>query len=145
MTRDRCQHVKDDGERCGVTFGLSDNGFCLHHDPERIEEAQAARKRGGEATAKKLRKSGLDADDLPPLTSHEAAEIWTDRIGRAAATGSLPSSAAQAALRAVREWRESHESGEVSNRLESLLDALAEWRKTGDPEPVLTLVKGGDE
>lgn len=99
-------------------------------------------RKGARATARKFH-GGLSPGELPPLTSHAAAEIWTDRIGRAAACGTMPSTAAQAALRAVREWREAHESGAVSERLDGLLTALAEWRKTGDPSPVLKLVEGG--
>jgi len=145
MTRDQCQHVKDDGERCGVTFGLSDEGLCIHHDPARRKLVERARSDGGRTTAEKRRKRPkLHDSDLPPLTSHEAAEVWTDEIGRAAATGRMSAAHANAALRAVKEWREARESGKVSERLESLLDALAEWRKTGDPGPVLTLVKGDD-
>ena len=141
----QCAHVKGDGERCGVTFGLSDAGLCYNHDPERAEARQEAKSRGGKATAKKQRKgTGLDMDELPPLVSHEAAETWTDVIGRAAATGRLSSSAANAALRAVKEWRESHDAGAVSERLDALTAAMRKWRKTGDPAPVLELVKGGE-
>lgn len=148
VTRDekKCGHPKaDSGDPCQSFASCDECGKCWAHCEHNEEERAAARRKGGHMTAKKRNEGeGLSADELPPLTDHEAAEVWTDAIGRAAATGRLPANAAQASLRAVREWRESHESGEVSDRLNALTDALDEWRRTGDPEPVLELVDGGE-
>ena len=144
MSEKQCRHAKDDGERCGVTFGLSDDGLCVHHDPERRDLVRRARSDGGRTTAEKRRKRPKMADeDLPPLTSHEAAETWTDRIGRAAATGRMSATAANAALRAVQTWESAREAGKVSEELQAFKDALAVWRKTGDAGAVLELVEGG--
>lgn len=147
MSDEVCGAEKKDGEgTCSIDFGLCDcHGLCFAHSPCRQEELHEARSKGAAVTAAKREEgAGLAPSELPPLDSHEAAEVWTDSIGRAAATGRLSASAAQAALRAVREWRESRDAGQVSERLEALTDALAEWRRTGDPEPVLELVDGGE-
>lgn len=134
-------------EKCGAVGVPADDSLC---HPCRIEEDQGpeARRRylesiGRKGGTAKSKQKGLRDVELPPLVDHAAAETWSDRIGRAAATGRIGSRAANAALRAVREWRQAHDAGAVSERLEELLDALAEWRETGDPEPVLELVEGG--
>lgn len=139
-----CQHVKDDGTRCNAPSQFVDSAtsLCWTHSEEGREKAREAAKKGGEATARKLRGKALQEGELPPLTNAGAAETWCDIVGRAVVTGRLSHNQAQAALRAVREWRESHDKGKVSDRLDALMDALAAWRKTGDPEPVLELVEG---
>lgn len=143
MPDERCGYEKDDGEQCRSHIGLCeepDCGRCIAHCPHREETAQEARSQGGKATARKQKPDGLRRDELPPLESPQDAEAWCDAVGRAVVTGRVGHNEANAALRAVREWRESHESGQVSERLEALMNALAEWRKTGDPEPVMELV-----
>lgn len=143
MSKKTCGAPRSGGGECSAAFGLCEKcGKCFQHCPHREEEREEARSRGGRSTARKTRSSTLSPEDLPPLVDHHAAEAWTDTIGRAAATGSMSSSAATAALRAIAEWRKAREAGAVSERLEALTDALAEWRKTGDPEPVLELVEG---
>lgn len=141
-----CGVPTDGGGTCGVRFGLCDcHGMCFAHAPCKAEKRKKAQRAGAAATNNKKRKGdGLTTTELPPLESHEAAETWTDAIGRAAATGRLSAPAAQAALRAVREWRESHDAGAVSEQFEELMDALAEWRETGDQSAVLELVDGGE-
>ena len=61
-------------------------------------------RKGGQATKKKLSSPGLEADELPPLKTHEDAQAWLETIGRAVATGRLSDRQAQAAIRAVSEW-----------------------------------------
>jgi len=138
-----CQGTRLDGSPCEAPDRLVDDetGFCPAHSPGGRERLSEAGKKGAAATAKKLRGQGLDPDDLPPLVSHEAAEVWEDRIGRAAATGRIPASAAQAGLRAVREWRETREAGKVSAKLEALDKAMQRWRETGDPKAVMDLLE----
>lgn len=142
MPRETCRATKDDGTPCESPI-TGPEGLCpAHREGGRKKLREAARK-GGQATARRLSDGGLDPDELPPLEDAQAAEIWCDVVGRAVVTGRLSHTAGQAALRAVREWRESHDKGKVSERLDSLMDALSEWRQTGDPEPVLELVEGG--
>lgn len=49
-----CTFVYADGKQCGIRFGLRD-GWCVNHDPARREVMQAARSRGGQTTARRLR------------------------------------------------------------------------------------------
>lgn len=141
----RCKGVRADGSPCQAPPSfVQDNGWCPSHDPDNREKLQEAARKGGEATARRLQEAGLDPEELPPLVDADAAETWCDKVGRAAVTGRIGHNEANAALRAVREWRESHESGAVSDRLNALTDALAEWRRTGSPEAVLEVVDGGE-
>lgn len=143
----RCAATRADGEPCGAPSNLvdPDTGLCPSHAEDAGERLREAARKGGEATARRLQGKGLQEDELPPLESARAAERWCDVVGRAAVTGRIGHNEAKAALRAVREWRESRETGELSDRLERLTDALAEWRRTGDPSPVLEIVDGGQE
>lgn len=143
----RCSATRDDGEPCGApsSFVDPDTGLCWTHSEEGRERAREAARKGGQATARRLQGDGLDAEELPPLESPQAAETWCDVVGRACVTGRIGHNEAKAALRAVREWRESHEAGRVSERLDDLTEALAEWRRTGDPSPVLEIVEGGKD
>lgn len=143
MAPDRqCEHTYDDGTPCETpsSFVDPDTGYCPAHGSNASERLSEYGKKGGEATARKVKGDGLDPDELPPLENAQAAETWCDVVGRAVVTGRIGHNEGKAALRAVREWRESHEAGQVSERLENLMDALAEWRETGDPGPVLELV-----
>lgn len=147
--QERCGYRKDDGERCRAPMGLcSSCGFCRAHCyydeacDYTEEEVRQARAKGGYAAA---RIGTLRTEELPPLESADAAETWCDVVGRAAATDRISAEAANAALRAVKEWRQARESGKVSDRIEAMQEALSEWRATGDPEPMLELVNGDDE
>lgn len=141
----RCKATKADGEPCGApeTMVDPDTGYCPSHGPGASERLSKVGQKGGKATARRFKGKALDEGELPPLVDGEAAERWCDIVGRAVVTGRLSHNQGKAALRAVKEWRESHKSGAVSDRLDALMEALGEWRKTGDPEPVLELVEGG--
>lgn len=128
---------------CGAPENLVDpaTGYCPSHSPGASQRLSEAGRKGGKTTAKRMAAEGLEEGELPPLENAEAAETWCDVLGRAVVTGRLTHHQGKAALRAVREWRESHESGEVSERLDRLMDALSEWRETGSPDPVLELIE----
>lgn len=144
----RCSATRDDGEPCGAPSQFVDpeTGYCPSHDPEKREAIRAAARKGAEAAkAKRQGRRGLEPEELPPLDSPQAAERWCEVVARAVATGRLSHNAGRTIARLVREWRESYDAGQVTERLDALMDALAEWRKTGDPAPVLELVEGGKE
>jgi hypothetical protein len=65
----RCVHIKEDGHQCG-SHPPKGKSFCLFHDPDRAEEAMAARAKGG-------RKGVVDslADIKPPRTEPEVLEL----------------------------------------------------------------------
>lgn len=137
-----CRETTTDGAPCRAPANLVDpeTGLCPSHDPANRERIREAAKKGAEATANRLRGDGLDPDALPPLEGHDAAETWCDVVGRAVAGGTLGHNEGRTVLRAVKEWRESRDAGAVSDRLERLTEALAEWKRTGDPAPVLEVV-----
>lgn len=140
MAQETCKATRDDGQPCTSPI-VGPDGYCHAHGPGGREKLQEAGRRGGRATARRIKGGGLDEDELPPLTDADAAETWCDVVGRAAVTGRIGHNEAKAALRAVREWRESREAGAVSERLDALDAALSEFKRTGDPSPVLELVQ----
>lgn len=102
---ERCPHRKDDGERCGCRTRLNpETGLCVWHDPEREEQRRQMQRQGGKATAAKRRPDGLLPEELPPLESHEDAQRWLDRVGRAVATGRIDNRDANSVVRAVEAW-----------------------------------------
>lgn len=72
----------------------------------------------GGAVTKEMFKAGLH--DLPALRGPEDATEWLERVGQAVALGRLSASAGQAVVRAVKEWREAHETTELAERLARL-------------------------
>lgn len=141
-----CKGTKGDGSPCAVPPKLVDpeTGYCPSHGPDAAEKLSEYGRKGGETTARRHHgQGGLTPDDLPPLVDHKAAEAWTDAIGRAVATEELSGAAGNAALRAVQTFLSAREAGQVSDRLDALMDALETWRETGDETPVLELVEGG--
>lgn len=142
-----CRETTADGTPCGAPPNVvdPDTGFCPAHGPDGRERMAEMARKGGEAAARRRADRGMGPDDLPPLVDHEAAETWCDVVGRAVADGTLGHNQGRTILRAVKEWRQSRDAGAQSDRLDALMDALAEWRQTGDPEPVLELVDGGAE
>jgi len=143
MPQRKCKGTNEAGEPCESPV-VGQDGFCPAHGPKGRERMSERGRKGGAALARKYSAGKLDPDELPPLEDAHAAETWCDVVGRAVVTGRLSHNQGRAALRAVREWRESHKSGAVSEKLEDLMEALASWRETGDPKPVLELVDGGE-
>lgn len=141
----RCDGTKADGSSCGAPPNLIDpeTGCCPAHGPDGREKMREIARKGAEATKRRWRDGGLDADELPPLDGPRAAEHWLEVTGRAVATGRLGHREGRTIVSAVKEWLSAHDAGRVSQRLEALMDALAKWRETGDAEPVLRLVEGG--
>lgn len=138
-----CGATRADGSPCGAPSSFVDpaTGLCPAHAEDASERLREAARKGGEATARRLRREGLEEDELPALESPRAAERWLEAVGRAVATGRLGHNEGRTVVRAVREFLRAHEAGEVTERLDALMDALARWRETGSPEPVLELIE----
>src|SRR5437870_446625 len=51
VTKRACQAPKSDGSPCAMP-PLREGKFCLSHDPERVEDAQEARRLGGQRRRK---------------------------------------------------------------------------------------------
>lgn len=92
----RCRYVFPEGHeraghQCGTTFGISRRGLCFPHDPERAEEAAAARGQGGAATKgqrRRPRPRSLAEGDLPgELETAADAARWSSWATRAQAIG----------------------------------------------------------
>lgn len=141
--RRRCKATRKDGSPCGAPpeFVDPETGLCSTHEPGGRERSREAARKGGRATARRLKRSGLEPEELPPLDSPRAAERWLEVTGRAVATGRLGHREGRTIVSAVKEWLGAHDAGRVSERLNALMDALSEWRETGDPAPVLELVE----
>lgn len=134
---ERCEHVKDDGERCRVTNSVNpDTGLCYFHDPERREELQRARSKGGHATAAKRADDDRavpthDAPD-PPETLEDAVE-WAAWASVQVATGRLDTSRANAVARLLKEFRQALERSESREALERI-EELRERVEGGDAD-----------
>lgn len=120
---------------------MGEDGWCPSHRPGNRERLREAARKGGLALARKHRGRGLDEDELPELHTPQDAARFLEAVVRAVATGKLGHNEGKAVVRGIREWLRAHEAGAVTDRLDALLDALAEWRETGDPAPVLELVE----
>lgn len=119
----RCQATTADGRPCGAPEQLVDpsTGLCISHDPDRAGVLREAGLKGGIAMRKKARDDkGLTHAELPPLDGPASAALWTEVIGRAVATGRIPASRGQTALRAVSEFLRAHAAGETADRLARL-------------------------
>lgn len=121
-----CKGEKADGSPCGALprFVDPETGYCAAHDPDNREALREAARKGGQATARKLKRKGLDEDELPPLTSPQAAETWLETVARAVAVGRLGHHEGKAVIKAIREWIRVREAGEQAERLEELAEKL---------------------
>jgi hypothetical protein len=126
----RCTATTSSGTPCASppAFVNPSTGLCPAHDPARADARSRAARRGGEVVAEMSRKRRLLPSDLPPLDTPAAAAVWAETIGVAAATGKIPATSAQAALRAVQTFVRAHEQGELRNRLDALKQELERLR-----------------
>lgn len=127
-----CIGIRDDGEPCQSPYVL-DNGYCSAHQPDG-RKAMRERGRKGQAAlrAKMKAEEPLTPDELPPLTSFEAAEQWLAVIGEAVAIGRITDKRASAARQIVDSWlkaRGEHEAAERISALESQIEAMQEERE----------------
>lgn len=121
----QCRGITQSGERCPMQGGLSEDGLCLWHDPERAEEAQAARLRG-----QKNRGNGPKPPEgeppRPPETLNDLIS-WTAWIVSETAAGRLDHRTARALTYAIATSRvamERRDLGEQVRKLERQLKQL---------------------
>lgn len=110
-----------------------DTGYCPSHGPDAAERLSEAGRKGAEATNRRYRGEKLSEEELPPLDSPQAAEIWLENVGRAIATGRLSSAEGNAVKSTVREWLRAREAGEMQDRIEELEEKLEKARNGGGP------------
>lgn len=92
---------------------------------ERGKKSAASRRSGG--------RTKFNPEDLPPLTSHEAVQIWNERIARACASGELDNRVANSIARHLKTWLEAEgerftlrKVQELEEKVGDLKEALAE-------------------
>lgn len=127
----RCKHVGNGGKRCAVTFGLSEDGWCWHHDPAKKSERKRAQSRGGRTTAEKRRKRAKTVDAAesmsPPETAEEAKE-WASWATWAVATGKLDWKTAKQVQYGVRTFLAALEKSVLEEAIQDLKAQVAELR-----------------
>lgn len=118
MSTTRCKGTNVDGEACGAPESMVDpeTGYCPAHGPGGRNEMKERGRKGGKQT----HQTGLHPTDLPALDSFQAAQEWLEEIGRAVACGRLGDREANAAIRAVSEWRETESERVTREELEEL-------------------------
>lgn len=104
------------------------DGFCPSHGPDAAERLSEAGRKGAEATNRRFRGEKLSEEELPPLDSPHAAEVWLETIARAVATGRLSASEGNAVRGNVRDWLKAREAGEQEERISTLEEKLEEAR-----------------
>lgn len=119
-------------DECGAVGASKDDGLC--QPCRKVEEGEyetrseamsALGKKGGAATKRAWdAERGVDPDELPPLETHEAAEVWLDVVGRAVVTGRLESKRAQACVRAVQTFLDARAERLQADRLRELREKL---------------------
>lgn len=125
----QCEHIKPaNGERCGVQGGsvqATDAGLlCLWHDPNRKEEADRARKKGGKRN--RIRVRTVDPGETPPAPKTlEDVVRWASWATYAVATGEIDS-------------RTAHEIGYLCNALERSLEKVNTAREVAEIQKQLT-------
>jgi hypothetical protein len=123
VTARGCRGTKSDGSSCGMP-PLRDSEFCLSHDPDHVEEAQEARRLGGQRRRRERIVSG--AYDFEGL--HSIAHIR--RLLEIAATDALGLDNSIARVRALvaaaLAGAKLLEVGEFEERLEAIEGVLGE-------------------
>ncbi|CAN5872334.1 hypothetical protein BH11GEM2_BH11GEM2_06720 [soil metagenome] len=132
-----CNGLKNNGEPCGSTLGLSPAGRCLNHDPERQEAARQVRIAGGIAAGKSKRErraaagaKGVFPDDVPavPKTLDDATKYYA-WIVNAVATGRLDARSGHECSFALHGFRAAAEKRDLEREIKKLRDELAEARR----------------
>lgn len=133
-----CAHVKDNGERCAVDFGLcSCHGACFHHAPCRAEERAKAKSKGGNATKAKnaakhttatLRAAPESDAPAAPETVEDAKDAlsW---LSWAAMTGKVAPAVARDSAAVLREFIKAVEKSDLEAEIAAMRAEMAEMRK----------------
>jgi hypothetical protein len=136
VDEERCRHIKDNGERCGTVFGLSeDTHLCFQHDPDRIQERYRAKSRGGKTAAVNRSRSGrkpvVDEEaPSPPKTLQDAVE-WASWTTWAVATGRIDGKTAHDIGYMLRAFMSGQRDlDRVDERVRELKKELAKLRKS---------------
>jgi hypothetical protein len=138
----RCVALKTNGERCGVTWGLSAEGLCLAHDPLRREQAAAARAAGGttsgaSAATQRNGKFRVVAPSAvpggrPPRSLHDVVR-WASWCAFAAATGLLDGISVREINRSLITLKVGLEKRDLLRRIKTLQHQLKTYQREAKP------------
>ncbi len=121
----RSESTRKDGRHCQAP-ALPKRPYCFAHDPERAKERVAARRRGGERTAKIVRLRGLVPPHLLPVYDTLESALSEVRSGDI----SLQQATAMAALaRAMVSVLTAGELEERVRQLEQAAEQVPERRR----------------
>lgn len=85
MAQQRCSGTNKRGERC-AGFAVAGSAYCLAHDPAKIVQMAAARRKGGAATSHKARaRKQLPAEPMSAVELHS----WLGVVFRGVVTGKI--------------------------------------------------------
>jgi len=119
----RCKAKTKKGIRCTVSWGLSDAGLCLWHDPDRRERAREVRSKGGKANKRKF-------DEAPPrLETLDDAVTCTAWVFNQAALGNLPERRADVMVKAVRQFQSAINLRDLERQAAELKRQVKELKK----------------
>lgn len=123
-----CVFVKDDGERCKTTFGLSKAGLCFTHDPERARKRLKARRNGAKTANRGIRT--VDATDTPgELDSLEDVARWLKWTALALATGKIDARTGSEITKALKELRPTLERLATEAEVKALREQLRDLKR----------------
>jgi hypothetical protein len=131
---DRCRGVKPDGSACAVSWGLSLDGWCLAHDPQRADQAQAARTRGAEVANEQRRAKKIRAatpDQLPdrPLDDLDGVVAWLTWLAKMTVTGVLDSGTSRETGKIIGTLKAALEVRDYRRRLRELEKLVKEYEE----------------
>ena len=127
VTKRVCRGLKADGSSCGMP-PLRQSEFCLAHDPDHSEEAQEARRLGGQRRRRETIVSAVyDFEGLGSIPQVrrllEVAAVDTLGLENSVARNRTLASLAQAAVGLL-------EKGEFEERLDALEEVLQPRKKS---------------
>lgn len=121
----RCRGITAKGEACRAPAAMVDptTRFCRSHAPGASERLREQGKRGGEATRRRFRGSGLPSEELGDLDTVEDAQRWLRLTAQAVGERRLTHSEGASMVRAVEAWMKCED---VRLRAQDLRDVQAQ-------------------
>ena len=127
----QCAGTTANGERCTRWAG-EEGGFCWIHDPAKEDERQEARKKGGQRSARLLRRAA-NPDQLPggPPETAEEAQVWASWVVFATASGLLDPTTSQKVSAALNTFLKAESQANLEGKVKDLASKLKELQTEG--------------
>lgn len=117
----QCEHVRPDGTRCKVTFGVDKaERRCWHHAAKWRVKRERATALGGRTTAAQKRvrpKTIAEGEAMEPPRTAEEAKNWSAWLVRAVVIGAVDKGVAQQASTALRTFLTALEKSDYEKAL----------------------------